>query len=427
MKNKYVLKSRLFLDDELVTYLYDMSKKGWKLDFMGYYYKFIPCHETYKYQIDYNEPSEEYLEILNEYGYEKIKCGFDFHVYASKNLQAPDLNTEELLIQKSKLKQFPVSKIVLCMFAAVICYFIAKVNLKDVLIMGKGAYYYASGMVGLGVLFGLIMILFGGLAVYNICARRLLKKGIGNLKILKIITMIKDVLLIIAMIFGFIEALFNGDLFDIEFIKYFLFILLVECFAEFCSRKLNRENSKKITIFIVMVCVLIFPPLVFDYGSISEEADEKIVIAHFPVSDRITSRYDNHYTKVVEFEHNTHIMDITRQPIYSQGRYVECQDDDIAYEVFRYVVIKTDKECREIMDYQDFMKDENRNQWSEDEISYRGFQEAIASFEKVDNYYICKQHVIMLSGNKIIQIYADELDQVDMILSKFIDFELLDE
>ena len=38
MKNKYVLKSSLFLDDELVTYLYNMSKKGWKLDFMGYYY-----------------------------------------------------------------------------------------------------------------------------------------------------------------------------------------------------------------------------------------------------------------------------------------------------------------------------------------------------------------------------------------------------
>lgn len=424
MKNKYVIKSSLFLDDELVFYLHEMSKKGWKLDFMGYYYKFIPCHETYKYQIDYNEPSEEYLEILNEYGYEEVKCGFDFHVYASKNLHAPDLNTEESLIVASKLKRFPISKIVLCILAAVICYFIAKLGLKDIFIMGIGAYYYDPESFWMGIVFGIIMLLFGGLAIYNICARCLLKNGIGNLKILKTITIIKDILLIVGMSFSFVFALIDGDFFNIEFIELFVIIIIIEYFVKFCCRKLKSNISRKLVNFLEITCIVIVWILIFDHNGVDEKVDEKIVIDHFPVSDRITSKYNNHYTSVVEFEHNTHIKDITREPIYSQSRYVECKDSEIAKEVFRYIVIPADRECREIIDYQKFMEDEDRNQWSSDETDYRSYQQAISSFKKVNHYYICHQYVIILFNNKVIQIYIDDIDQINMILQEFIDFNL---
>ena len=40
MKHKYVLRNSLYLDEELQEYFNKMSKKGWRLDFIGYYYRF---------------------------------------------------------------------------------------------------------------------------------------------------------------------------------------------------------------------------------------------------------------------------------------------------------------------------------------------------------------------------------------------------
>ena len=41
MKYKDVLRNSLYLDEELQDYFNEMSKKGWRLDFVGYYYRFI--------------------------------------------------------------------------------------------------------------------------------------------------------------------------------------------------------------------------------------------------------------------------------------------------------------------------------------------------------------------------------------------------
>ena len=41
MKYKDVLRNSLYLDEELQDYFNEMSKKGWSLDFVGYYYRFI--------------------------------------------------------------------------------------------------------------------------------------------------------------------------------------------------------------------------------------------------------------------------------------------------------------------------------------------------------------------------------------------------
>ena len=43
-----------------------MSKKGWRLDFIGYYYRFSHDEHVYKYQIDYTPSSSEYNEVLKE-------------------------------------------------------------------------------------------------------------------------------------------------------------------------------------------------------------------------------------------------------------------------------------------------------------------------------------------------------------------------
>lgn len=425
MKNKYVLKSSLFLDDELIDYLNKMSQKGWKLDFMGYYYKFIPCHQSYKFQIDYNEQTEEYLEILNDYGYEEIKCGFDFHVYANKNLHAPDLNTEDILVINSKLKKFSISKSIISFVVAIISFFLAKIFLKDIFLIGKGVYYYNPNSFWIGILFAVIMLIFIILAIYNLSARRLLKNGIGRLKLLKTITIIKDIILILIMASLFIYNLIDGVFFKFNFLVEIALIFTIESSLEYFLRKLG---SKKLIIFIEMMAIVIISPILISIDNVFEnnieKTDEKIMINDFPVNDNITSRFDTSYTKVVEFEHNTNILDITREPIFGKECYIECKNKEIANEVFKYIVIQADKDNRELIDYQAFMKDKNRNTWSDDEISYRNYKQSLSGYKKIDHYYINENYAVMLYNNKIVQIYVKDKNEVNMILRKFIDFNL---
>ena len=104
---KYVLRNSLYLDDELQDYFNEMSKKGWRLDFVSYYYRFVKDEHVYKYQIDYTPISSEYQDILKEMGYHEVRNSFDdFRVLENENVDAPDLNTEFVFDKNNKMKQF---------------------------------------------------------------------------------------------------------------------------------------------------------------------------------------------------------------------------------------------------------------------------------------------------------------------------------
>ena len=103
MKHKYVLRNSLYLDDELQDYFNEMSKKGWRLDFVGYYYRFVKDEHVYKYQIDYTPSSSEYNEVLKEMGYHDVENALpDFRVLENRNVDAPDLNTEFVFDKNNK-------------------------------------------------------------------------------------------------------------------------------------------------------------------------------------------------------------------------------------------------------------------------------------------------------------------------------------
>lgn len=87
MKYKYVLRNSLYLDEELQDYFNEMSKNGWRLDFVGYYYRFIKDEHTYKYQIDYTPASNEYDDLLEEIGYHEVDNSFEgFKVLENENV-----------------------------------------------------------------------------------------------------------------------------------------------------------------------------------------------------------------------------------------------------------------------------------------------------------------------------------------------------
>ena len=89
MKYKYTfLKNRLFYDEILIPYLDRMSKKGWNLVSVNSFFKFEKSSQVYKYQVDYNPLTDDYLETLDHLGYEHVCCIQDMHIYRNVNLDA---------------------------------------------------------------------------------------------------------------------------------------------------------------------------------------------------------------------------------------------------------------------------------------------------------------------------------------------------
>ena len=155
---KYVLRNSLYLDDELQDYFNEMSKKGWRLDFVGYYYRFVKDEHVYKYQIDYTPVSSEYNEVLKEMGYEEVNNSFDdFRVLENENVEAPDLNTEFVFNKNNKMKQFKKIRYFIYPFLAGFLLWLGKLFLKDMIEIGKPILYY-EGLSSL--MFGVYFIFF---------------------------------------------------------------------------------------------------------------------------------------------------------------------------------------------------------------------------------------------------------------------------
>ena len=111
MKYKDVLRNSLYLDEELQDYFNEMSILGWRLDFVGYYYRFIIDEHVYKYQIDYTPISSEYQDILKKMGYHEVRNSFDdFRVLENENVDAPDLNTEFVFDKNNKIQKHKLLK-----------------------------------------------------------------------------------------------------------------------------------------------------------------------------------------------------------------------------------------------------------------------------------------------------------------------------
>ena len=155
MKYKDVLRNSLYLDEELQDYFNEMSKKGWRLDFVGYYYRFIKDEHVYKYQIDYTPISSEYQDILKEMGYHEVRNLFDdFRVLENENVDAPDLNTEFVFDKNNKMKQFKKIHYFIYPILAYFLFWLGKVFIKDIVEIGKPVLYYEGfGSLLMGIVF----------------------------------------------------------------------------------------------------------------------------------------------------------------------------------------------------------------------------------------------------------------------------------
>jgi len=380
---KYVLRNSLYLDEELQDYFNEMSKKGWRLDFVGYYYRFSHDEHVYKYQIDYTPISSEYQDILKEMGYHKVRNSFDdFRVLENENVDAPDLNTEFVFDKNNKMKQFKKIRYFIYPILAYFLFWLGKIFIKDIVEIGKPVLYYEGfGSLLMGIVFIILSFVLLFVTILNFSILYALKND-KDLKSLKKLNSIKDhlsilfyILLLISGVFYLLKSFITLDL------KVIVYLLLTCIIGVVLSRiiKNNKYNSAIAAFVAIAICGLIFPQVQMD-DSLFESSTVK--------------------TKITNYEKD--IKDTTCT--YPQLD-VLIKKDKYKDEIFKYIIIKTEHDTRDNQNFEKAVNTKSNVSWDSNKTQYVHYEKAIQSFNKKGNTYDNGTYVIKVLKNRIITRY----------------------
>ena len=380
---KYVLRNSLYLDDELQDYFNEMSKKGWRLDFVSYYYRFVKDEHVYKYQIDYTPISSEYPDILKEMGYHEVRNSFDdFRVLENENVDAPDLNTEFVFDKNNKMKQFKKIRYFIYPILAYFLFWLGKIFIKDIVEIGKPVLYYEGfGSLLMGIVFIILSFVLLFVTILNFSILYALKND-KDLKSLKKLNSIKDhlsilfyILLLISGVFYLLKSFITLDL------KVIVYLLLTCIIGVVLSRiiKNNKYNSAIAAFVAIAICGLIFPQVQMD-DSLFESSTVK--------------------TKITNYEKD--IKDTTCT--YPQLD-VLIKKDKYKDEIFKYIIIKTEHDTRDNQNFEKAVNTKSNVSWDSNKTQYVHYEKAIQSFNKKGNTYDNGTYVIKVLKNRIITRY----------------------
>lgn len=90
-------------EEEYENELNEMSRKGYNLVKQNWLQTYEKSDTVYKYQLDYNRENEEYTQLLQSQGYEKVLNDASFIIYRNKNLHAPDIHTDPEVFKQLRL------------------------------------------------------------------------------------------------------------------------------------------------------------------------------------------------------------------------------------------------------------------------------------------------------------------------------------
>ena len=384
MKYKYVLRNSLYLDEELQDYFNEMSKNGWRLDFVGYYYRFIKDEHTYKYQIDYTPISSEYQDILKEMGYHEVRNSFDnFRVLENENVEAPDLNTEFVFDKNNKINQFKKKRYFIYPILAVFLFWLGKLFIKDFIEIGKPALYYEGiSSFGFGIVFIFLAVILLFITILNFSILYALKMD-KELNRLKKINKLKDHLTIIfsviTLISGIVYLCYSVFHFNLKFIVYMILVCII---GVFLSRFVDSKYNSAVAAFVaIALCGLIFPT--------NNMQNNELFFESWTVKTKITN-----YEKKVDYTTSDYpqLNVFIKKPQYKD-------------EILKYVIIKTEHDTRDNLNYEKVVKTKSNVSWDSNKTQYVHYEKAIQYFNKKGNTYDNGTYVIKVLKNRIITRY----------------------
>ena len=396
MKYKYVLRNSLYLDEELQNYFNEMSKKGWRLDFVGYYYRFVRDDHQYKYQIDYTPLSDEYKQVLDDLGYKEIVSGFnDFRIYENDDVNSVDLNTEFIFNKNNKIKQFRPKSNIFSLFVGLFILYLTKFFIREPLQIGT-SYFYFYGFSS--IVFPLFLLCLGlgmtFVSLTNLMIVFALKKD-KSIRILKKINMLKDYIIMIAAILFLAYCIYY--IMNYGIVKFLLSCGPIVLIMMILQKVFPKANDEKLRYFwaIILGLSFLFTSQIFPFEEDNSSYDEGYVI-----NENVISK-DSYHTIIINE------MDVN----YVQ-KDVKIKKTQYKDKIFQYIIILTDYETQKNIEYEDFLKNDDIYTFEETGIQYRSYKKALAQFKKDRNYYINERYVIKVT-NQTIQTRYNNLKDND--------------
>lgn len=396
MKYKYVLRNSLYLDEELQNYFNEMSKKGWRLDFVGYYYRFVRDDHQYKYQIDYTPLSDGYKQVLDDLGYKEIVSGFnDFRIYENDDVNSADLNTEFIFNKNNKIKQFRPKSNIFSLFVGIFILYLTKFFISESLQIGM-PYLYFHGFSS--IVFPLFLLCLGlgmtFVSLTNLMIVFALKKD-KSIRILKKINMLKDYIIMIAAILFLAYCIYY--IMNYGIVKFLLSCGPIVLIMMILQKVFPKANDEKLRYFwaIILGLSFLFTSQIFPFEEDNSSHDEGYVI-----NENVISK-DSYHTIIINE------MDVN----YVQ-KDVKIKKTQYKDKIFQYIIILTDYETQKNIEYEDFLKNDDIYTFEETGIQYRSYKKALAQFKKDGNYYINERYVIKVT-NQTIQTRYNNLKDND--------------
>lgn len=416
MKYKYTfLRNRLYYDEVLVPYLEKMSKKGWNLVSMNTFFKFEKTPQTYKYQVDYNPLTDEYLETLNYLGYEHVCCVQDMHIYRNLDLNAEDLSSDEDILCETKLKLFKPWMIVFCLFSAIFFYGVTK------LLSWFYRYTWGSLFLNLDTYFNSLLLYAGSflcvLGAFSIfIKRRALKKrtySYQKLRYLDGIVRFVTIILFVFTILMFFILKMNRLSTLLEIGGY---LIIVATFAKIVNTKipLIKDTAKKK--IIIIMTVIIYVGIFNLYGELDfSNLDKQEVTMTLPKNKNVDVKNSNLLVDITTFNQKIGHDQEVDETVYSDEGYYQCANTFISKNIFKELVVERERDERMPSDEETNEILEEKGSWSSDEVKYNTYQNVLKEYKSKQSKYFdtvieIGQYKLGIKEKNILVVYDEDID-----------------
>lgn len=416
MKYKYTfLRNRLFYDEILIPYLDKMSRKGWNLVSINSFFKFEKSTQIYKYQVDYNPLTDDYLETLDYLGYEHVCCMQDMHIYRNLNLDVEDLSSDEDILCETKLKMFKPWAIAMCILAAMIFYGFTS--------FFSWIYRFSWGSIflHLDVFFSVFLLyvgcflwLFAALIIY--LKRRALKKRTYSYQKFKyldgFVHIFIDILAALIIVMLFVLKMHRLST-VLSFLGYFILITL---FATIINTKIpliKNPIKKKIA---VIVSVALFVGVYYFYNEIDfSKLDKQEVTITLPKNRSVDENNSNLLVDTTTFTQKIGEDKDDGEDIYSFEGYYQCLNTFVSKNIFKELVLERERQTRMPSDEEIDRITEEKGSWSSDEIGYNTYQFVLKKYQQGKSKYFDQvvkigQYQLGIKGKKVLVVYDEDID-----------------
>lgn len=398
MKYKWVrLNQYLFFDNELIEILEDYSRQGWKLKSTNpFFFVFEPCDKALKYAIDYNELDDEYLQVIQDLGYEHIYSHRFMHIYANEQLNAVDLHTDKEVHDRILLRRYYSLRsfyglLLLGIILMIMGGYFGQVILKRDLHFYR---HYHDMFIAFVCLLGGIASLFHGFYIYK--RRQAIYQQNYSFARFNKYRIVNRLLWILSLIALFL--LFKNILNSLLLVITVICIWGIPCYiSDYLVPNQKQKWKKWLLTGLSMLLFLVSYIGFYDMNKTNDHQGNDVPV-NFPEQD-VLNIVDNRYLYNITF-----FSDFFDCP----QEYFICKDDDVNQTVFKELIVDTELFIRELSQAQ--VEEFNGETFYDiPTLKKKPYSQAMKVYQKMNSQYfkecyVLKDYVIARNQNIIVRL-----------------------